>query len=133
MPGWNECSIYDDKCRNKTCDHVTNKSRPVVTMDERIMDIVTDRGIPFRVVYGHRKYRNGELSKSPVVAFYDRRYDFDTHGQFVADYGRETLLERHSKGWGLDLDGGVPNWTVDASAMYVVMTWLNHMAYAETR
>lgn len=132
MPGWNECSIYEDACRNKTCDHVTNKSRAAVSMDERIIDITTKRGIPFRVVYGHRKYRNGELSKTPVVAFYDRRYDFDTHGQFVSDYDRETLLERHG-GYGLNLDGGVPNWSVDASAMYVVMTWLNHMTYAEER
>lgn len=24
MPGWNECSIYDDTCRMKTCSHPTN-------------------------------------------------------------------------------------------------------------
>lgn len=24
MPGWNECGIYDEACRNRTCDHPTN-------------------------------------------------------------------------------------------------------------
>lgn len=24
MPQWNECGIYDEKCRNRTCDHPTN-------------------------------------------------------------------------------------------------------------
>lgn len=24
MPGWNECGIYDERCRNRTCDHPTN-------------------------------------------------------------------------------------------------------------
>lgn len=27
MPGWNECGIYDEACRNKTCDHPTNTSK----------------------------------------------------------------------------------------------------------
>lgn len=24
MPGWNECGIYDEACRKRTCDHPTN-------------------------------------------------------------------------------------------------------------
>lgn len=27
MPGWNECSIYDESCRNQTCSHPTNPKR----------------------------------------------------------------------------------------------------------
>lgn len=27
MPQWNECGIYDEKCRNRTCDHPTNTSK----------------------------------------------------------------------------------------------------------
>ena len=129
MPLYDECSIYDDKCRNKTCSHVTNKSRPAVPMDEFIT-IRTERGIRFKVVYGRRQYRNG-FSFGPVVAFYDTRFEGDTpHGQFVSDYDRETLLKRQ-QGYALNLYGGDPDWTIDAAAMYVVMTWLNHMAWQE--
>ena len=130
MPGWNECSIYEDACRSKTCDHDTNKSRAAVKVAERIIDVTTDRGIPFRVVYGNRTYRDGTIADNPTVSFYDTRYDFGTHGQFVSDYDRDTVL-RHRGGWALNLDGGIPDWIVDASAMYVVCTWLNHMTYQE--
>lgn len=27
MPGFNECGIYDEACRNRTCDHPTNTSK----------------------------------------------------------------------------------------------------------
>lgn len=111
---------------------IQSGSGETVAVPQRIIDIVTDSGIPFRVVYGKRVYRNGEIAKSPTVAFYDRRYDFDAHGQFVSEYNRETMLERRT-GYGLELQGDVPNWYVDASAMYVICTWLNHMAYQEER
>lgn len=123
MPGWNECSIYEYECRNKTCDHPTNKSRRVVTVPQRIIDIVTDNGIPFRVVYENRVYRSGAIAAIPTVAFYDARYDFDAHGQFVSDYGLDTLLERQ-RGYGLTLQGGVPNWDIDAASMDLVRSWL---------
>lgn len=29
MPGWNECSIYDDTCRMRTCAHPTNPRNEV--------------------------------------------------------------------------------------------------------
>ena|SRR5881394_2143978 len=129
MPGWNECSIYDIACRNKTCDHPTNKPRKAVTVSQRIIDIVTDRGIPFRVVYENRVYRNGEIAAFPTVAFYDTRYDIDAHGQFVSDFSAETLLERQN-GYPLDLDGGQPNWQIDGSAMALVKMWLVHVFLA---
>jgi hypothetical protein len=99
-------------------------------MDEKIIDVTTDQGVPFRVVYGKRQFRDGSWSTGRVVAFYDRRNQFDTHGQFVSDYNRETLLERRP-GYGLDLQGNEPSWYVDATAMHVIMTWLNCMALQE--
>lgn len=94
-----------------------------VTVPQRVMDFVNDSGIPFRVAYGNRAYRSGEIAPLPTVAFYDARYDFDTHGQFVADYNLETLLERR-RGYGLDLQGDVPNWYIDAASMDLVRLWL---------
>lgn len=127
MPGWNECSIYDEKCRNKTCNHPTNKPVKAVTVPQRIIDIITEKGIPFRVAYGNRAYRDGALAEFPTVAFYDTRYTMDSplheHGQFVSDFSLETLLERQ-KGYGLDLDGGRTNWYIDANAMDLVRSWL---------
>jgi hypothetical protein len=104
-----------------------------VNMAEHVIDVATDRGIPFRVVYGRRQYRDGSYSTQPVISFYDRRYagnkGFDAHGQFVSDYDVESMLRRHS-GYALDLDSGVPNWSVDASSMALVKTWLVHIFLA---
>lgn len=101
-----------------------------VAVPQRVIDIVTDRGIPFRVAYGNRPYSSGELAKFPTVAFYDARYTMNSpvhaHGQFVADYSVETLFERHS-GYPLNLYGSEGDWTINANAMSVVRLWLiNH-------
>jgi hypothetical protein len=95
-----------------------------------MVDVVTDRGIPFRVTFGKREYRGGTHSPYEVVSFYDARYDFTEHGQFVSDYNPETLLERQ-RGYGLDLDGNQPNWYIDGSTMNLVLTWLVHHVIAE--
>ena len=55
----------------------------------------------------------------PMVEFYDSRYLFKNergaeYGQFVSRYYADTLLK--SRNAGLNLDGGVPAWTVDAEA-----------------
>lgn len=110
-------------CKNVECERSECNSRRVVTVPQRIIDIVTDNGIPFRVVYENRVYRTGAIAAMPTVAFYDARYDFDAHGQFVSDYNLETLLERQ-KGYGLTLQGGVPNWDIDAASMDLVRSWL---------
>ena len=105
-----------------------------VPVPQRVMDIVTDKGIPFRVAYGNRPYASGELASFPTVAFYDARFTMKSpvhaHGQFVSDYSVETLLERQS-GWPLTLDGGVPNWEIDASTMALVKMWLVHLFLAK--
>lgn len=116
-------------CKSVECERPECNPGKAVKVPQRIIDIVTDRGIPFRVVYGKRAYRDGTVSPYEVVAFYDARYDFTEHGQFVSDYNPETMLERE-RGYGLNLDGGVPNWTVDAGAMDLVRSWLVHQVLA---
>jgi hypothetical protein len=104
----------------------------------RVLDVVTERGIPFRVVYGKRQFMDGSFSLNPVVAFYDRRFTGDSiphfteHGQFVSDFSRGTLLGTEFS-YGLDLDGDTANWYIDGSAMYVIRTWLNHAEWQEER
>lgn len=93
--------------------------------DEYILDIVTDRGIPFRVVYGIREDIHGRpmTEYGKVVAFYDRRFLHTRHGQFVSDYDADTLLNRPI--YGLNLRGNVENWSIDRINMIVVDEWLD--------
>lgn len=96
-------------------------------MSEYVLDIVTDRGIPFRVIYGKRQYRNGKWS-DVVVSFYDRRNAGDFHGengQFVSDYRADTLLV-DNVGYGLALNGDYAEWTIDKATMDLVRNWLVH-------
>jgi hypothetical protein len=101
--------------------------RKTVTVPQRLIDIVTDKGISFRVAFGNRMLNDGSLEDVPEVAFYDTRYTMTQpvhqHGQFVNAYSVETLLERQS-GYPLNLYGGQSNWTIDASAMALVKMWL---------
>jgi hypothetical protein len=46
-----------------------------------------------------------------LVEFYDARYPHTEHGQFVSRY-RLSTLNGHAPGTGIDLDGGVPDWSV---------------------
>lgn len=58
----------------------------------------------------------------PIVEFYDLDYaeKFGPRGQFVSRYSASTLAH-HADGRGLDLDGGVPSWTFDASSLTPVL------------
>ena len=130
MPSFNSCSMYDANCRNKTCDHVVRETMRPKMLDS-VLDIMTENGVPFRVVYGYRQYPTGDYSNIPTVTFYDRRYNHTPYGQFVTDYTREVLLARNDFRGGLNLFGGVSDWCVDASAMFTIRTWLNHMTWQE--
>jgi len=100
------------------------------------LSIVNDRGRAFTVTIGDRNhfrpvnFADG-LPGNNIVAFYDAthagdltRPTFQPHGQFVADYYAEDLLERAG---GLDLRGHEPLWKVDASAMLLVRDWVRLM------
>lgn len=62
----------------------------------------------------------------PLVEFYDQRYMHTPLGQFVSRYYMSTLLEKKDQHVGLDLDGGVPDWKVNAEQMKIVRDWLSH-------
>lgn len=78
------------------------------------------------------------------VEFYDTRFPHTERGQFVSRYFAETLLDDHCRidpgyrygqdgcrhrAGGLDLDGGIPDWTIDSDAMDVVRAWLRLELY----
>lgn len=48
----------------------------------------------------------------PLVEFWDTKHD-----QFVSRYYKSTLLEGDNEGRGLNLHGGVPEWSVSAKGM----------------
>jgi hypothetical protein len=57
----------------------------------------------------------------PGVDFYDMTVD--PSGQFVSGYFASTLVEREP-GTGLDLYGGVPEWTIDWRTMDLLIPWI---------
>jgi len=98
--------------------------------NENTLDIETGK-IPFRVriVEKGQKYGlNSCLShdnKEPLVEFYDKRFPHTEHGQFVSRYYLSTLTERDNSN-GLNLSGGVPNWSIDGDTMNQVTAWLKN-------
>lgn len=95
---------------------------------EYVMDIVNTEGIPFRVVF---LPDGGRFYNAPVVEFYDRRYSETDHGQFTgARYYAETLFQsadRHED-YGLNLHGGVPEWSIDKGSMVQIFDWLEELS-----
>lgn len=99
--------------------------------------INTVTGIRFTVKIirqGDRYGRNDCLThdkETPLVEFHDTRYN-----QFVSRYYLTTLLRQDQ--WtanqpsfavtGLVLDGGVPDWRIDAAGMKPVVAWLEQIA-----
>ena len=92
--------------------------------------VVNDNGLKFNVrivLKGDKFGRNDCLThedNDPLIEFYDDRYPHTQHGQFVARYGIDVLLGLdvwigHKIGLserGLDLDGGIDDWSLDANA-----------------
>lgn len=62
----------------------------------------------------------------PMVEFFDMRYPHTELGQFVSRYYADTLM-KHGFRRGLDLDSGVPDWSVDGDAMVYVIQWLSEV------
>jgi hypothetical protein len=63
----------------------------------------------------------------PLVEFYDVRYPHTEFGQFVSRYYVETILSDKGNGpknSGLNLHGGVPEWTVSERHMDIVRAYL---------
>lgn len=61
MPGWNECGIYDERCRNKTCDHPTNPK---------------NQGVQCRTMLAQRPCRNPECTRAECSRAYESAQAF---------------------------------------------------------
>lgn len=66
----------------------------------------------------------------PLVEFYDKRFPHTEYGQFVSRYNLTTLLKM-KKNLGLNLQGGVPDWSVNAQGMKEVLQWLEKFEIVE--
>lgn len=103
-----------------------------MTTDALVPDLTVEasHGVTFYV----RIVRNGERygldnclvhdEPEPMVEFYDARaLNCGPLGQFVSRYYLSTLRE-HPAGVGLNLQGGEPDWQIDARAFGAVQEWL---------
>lgn len=96
---------------------------------------------PFTVVYTpqgvrHPVFPAQDTTKGALVDFHDTRYpQFGHFGQFTGGrYYVETVLGRDGYGpgtGGLELQGGVDAWTLDAQSMATVRDWLTGFEPAE--
>lgn len=89
-------------------------------MDIETLDIETSQGVPLRAVYVH-----AEGDEQATVRFYDRRYNFTDHGQFITSYWASTIVNKPVGG--LVLQGGVPDWYIDTRAMFGVWVWVMNL------
>ena len=87
-------------------------------------------GFNVRMVFAGDMYGRGDVLKHsdsrPLVEFYDAhptRGNFPPRGQFVSRYYAKMVLEI-PKGAGLNLEGGVPQWTVSGDAIDVVRDYV---------
>ena len=62
---------------------------------------------------------------TPLVEFYDTRYEHTDLGQFVSRYFIDTLTRGEG---GLNLDGCEPEWTIHRPCMHRIRDWLRRQA-----
>lgn len=90
---------------------------------------VHSNGIPFtvRMVQKGERYGRDKClvhdNDNPLVEFYDARNRVSEHGQFVSRYYLSTITEKGKTG-GLQLEGAVPQWTINDKGMEQVRDWL---------
>jgi hypothetical protein len=61
--------------------------------------------------------------KEPLVEFYDTRYNHTKFGQFVSRYYLSTILQIPAR-QGLNLHGGIKQWSISSSTLKLVQDWL---------
>ena len=88
----------------------------VFNVSPRFVARVITKGEP----YGREG--SGLVASDMIVEFYDAKHldRFGPIGQFVTRYYASTLRD-HGDAQGLCLDGGVPEWQIDADAMRKVL------------
>lgn len=126
---------YDDPIEG--FDHETAEhGRMVLTVGARPWNVrMVFRGESFGL---RDMLEHGE--DDPMVEFFDRRHARPGHlGQFVSSYYASTLTRRCEYNrdspplsqTGLNLHGGVPEWSVCAEDMANVMNWLEELGYPD--
>lgn len=100
-----------------------------------ILQVVNERGVMFNVrlvkkgdKYG-RGYRLTHDEEEPLVEFYDARYpdiDYGEIGLFVSRYYVSTIME-HDDDYGINLDGGVKDWSISSENVKQVKEWLSSL------
>ena len=68
---------------------------------------------------------------SPMVEFYDTRYEFDDLGQFVSRYYVDTLTKSHNGK--LCLDEAIKAWTIYDDCFGRIKTWLQTLVQEELK
>lgn len=68
---------------------------------------------------------------SPMVEFYDTRWEHGSLGQFVSRYYVDTLTE--SKNGKLCLDGSIESWTIHSACFGRVKAWLQTLVQEELK
>lgn len=118
----------------------TQANKPATLADT--LTLVAANGVPFTAQilrtgdkYGRDKCLtlNEDNPLGLMVEFYDARYPFEldktervTLGQFVSRYYVNTLLTGPSVGHGLDLQGDVPSWKIDARTLDIFLAWISN-------
>jgi hypothetical protein len=98
--------------------------------DYRIIQLVqvmntTDNGKPWNITSDGKTlkfYDGSSLQDHDGVA----SYAFTEYGQFVSSYYISTFLEgdwKRERGRGLNLNGGVPEWSITGQTMDDIMDW----------
>lgn len=94
-------------------------------------DVESGHGVVFRVVLlldgqSVNYPAASESTGRPLVEFYDTRHPHKPEGQFVSRYYLDTLLSGRKTG--LNLQGDVPDWSIDETGMNAVRRWLRQYA-----
>lgn len=91
----------------------------------KICTVTTDKGLVLnvkRVDPGEYWGRNQCMKATQtLIEFWDARYsNFGPLGQFISNYNLSTLVG-HDPMEGINLDGGVPDWEIDAAALRLAL------------
>lgn len=102
---------------------ITGAVAKKVAEDPQSKVLVASNGVPFvaRIVFpvdGYGIFRDGKyehalgVHEDPMLEFYDGRYDFAPHGQFVSRCYLSRLLQEDRSN-GLNLHSAVSDWSLD--------------------
>lgn len=92
------------------------------------MDITSATGNPMKVLFvpaneQRPNFPDAQPVKGALIEFYDGRYPHTPDGQFICEYYTDTFVDS-SRDSGLDLQGGEPDWSINAPTKNLIMEWI---------